>query len=326
MSFNRITQWNQYAYTHIGNTILHHPLKNRMVSGNSMLNTGLKTSRQEFPASQKAAFSKWGTRDPRVLVQSWVKQRQGQKTGDYGPTGFGGLTTPPKGCHSVKKQRSFSATLIRGRGGYTNQPTNKQAGRGDARLQPGRSGGRGRGIFGVPGQPGLHGEFQGWQGDLFGEERTKPKPRLPQRTDGPSLPSVFLEAGGELQPPGSPQCPPHLPRAAGQGLWRRPAGRTADSGEASSSAHCQGRREERGGVRATRLPRTPAPGANPANVSPSAPTMAGQHPRANTGPAGRDFSGETAAARVLSPPAERRPANTDSHGRRGPKPVLSSAT
>lgn len=130
VSFNRITQWNQYAYTHIGNTILHHPLKNRMISGNSMLNTGLKTSRPEFPASQRAAFSKWGTRGTPVLAQSWVKQRQRLKTGDYRPTGSRGLTTPAKG----KEHHSFSAALVQGRGGYNNQPTNKQAGRGDARL------------------------------------------------------------------------------------------------------------------------------------------------------------------------------------------------
>lgn len=154
-----------------------------------------------------------------------------------------------------------------------------------------------------------------------GRKKPNQNPAAP-RAGGPSLPSVFLEAGGELQLPGSPQCPPHLPPGSWPGLWRRPA----DSGEASSSAHCQGRREERGGVRATRLPTTPAPGTCPANVSPSAPTIAGQHPRANQGPLGRHFSGETAAARVLSPQAERCPAKTDSHGRRGPKPVLYSGT
>lgn len=95
-----------------------------------MLNTGLKTLRQEFPASQRAAFSKWGTRGTPVLAQSWVKQRPRQKTGDYRPIGSGGLTTPAKG----KEHRSFSAALVRGTSGYNNQLTNKQAGRGDARL------------------------------------------------------------------------------------------------------------------------------------------------------------------------------------------------
>lgn len=36
--------------------ILHHLLKNRMVSGNSTLNTGLKIPREEFPVSQRTAF------------------------------------------------------------------------------------------------------------------------------------------------------------------------------------------------------------------------------------------------------------------------------
>lgn len=98
-----------------------------------------------------------------------------------------------------------------------------------------------------------------------GEQRTKPKPRCPK--GGRTFPPKRVPRSGSSSHRDRRSARPTSPRAAGQGLWRSPAGRTADSGEASSSAHCQGRREERGGVRATRLPGT---------------IMAGQHPRAAT--------------------------------------------
>lgn len=40
VSFNKTTQWNQYAYIHTRNAILHHLLKNHMVS---TLSTRIKT-------------------------------------------------------------------------------------------------------------------------------------------------------------------------------------------------------------------------------------------------------------------------------------------
>lgn len=253
-----------------------------------------------------------------MLAQSWVKLRQRQKTGDSRPTGFGGLTTPPKGCHSVKapfvlgnvstgerrlQQTTNNQTAWAWRCPPLAGPHGRQR-QGDLRSP--RAAWSPRRVLGLAGRP------------LRGGKNQTQTP-LPQgRVD---LPSQACSSKPEVSSSHLDRrsARPTSPPGSWPGLWRRPAGRTADSGEASSSAHCQGRREER----ATQLPTTPAPGTCPANVSPSAPTMASQHPRANPGPSGRDFSGETAAARVLSPQAERRPAKTDSHGRRGPKPVLS---
>lgn len=107
--------------------ILHHLLKNHMVSGNSTLNTGLKTSREEFPASQRTAFLSGEQGALGCLFKAGSNSGSDRRQ----PMGFGGLTTPPKGCHSVK------ALLVLGNvstGKGRLQQTNKQAGRGDARL------------------------------------------------------------------------------------------------------------------------------------------------------------------------------------------------
>lgn len=293
-----------------------------MVSGTSTLNTGLKTSREEFPASE-GCISKWGTRGPRVLAQSWVKLRQRQKTGDSRPTGFGGLTTPPNGCHSVKAPFVLG-NVSTGVGGRLQQTTNRlgvampafsraareaEAGGEGGDLRSPRAAWSPRRVPGLAGRP------------LRGGKKPNPNPAAP-RADGPSLPGMFLEAGGELQPPGSPQCPPHLPRAAGQafGADRQGERRTLEKPPVPHTARAAERSEEGFGRPDSRRHqrRGRAPPTYPRRLPP--------WPASTRGPSGHDFSGETAAARVLSPPAERRPAKTDSHGRRSPKPVLSSGT
>lgn len=160
------------------------------------------------------------------------------------------------------------------------------------------------------------------------------KPRLPQGTSLLSqAPSSELEVS-----PGTwlAAAAPHLPRAAGQGLWRRPAGRPRDSATPASAADHRGRREERGEGRVARLPTTPGPG--PANVSPPAPTTAGRAPDLTSGerapscrpapsgePGTRGGRGDLAAKPqrlgCCGAPTRHSP------GRRGsPKPVLPSDT
>lgn len=249
-----------------------------------------------------------------MLAQSWVKQRQRQKTGDYRPTGSGGPTTPAKG----KEHRSFSAALVRGRGGSNNQPTNKQAGRGDARLNQAAREAEAGGSSESQGSLVSTASSRAGGETSSGSKEPNPNPAAP-RADGPSLPSVFLEAGGELQPPGSPQCPPHLPPGSWPGPLAQPGRANGGLGRSLQFRTLPG--PPRG---ARRGAGDPTPGDTSAGDVPRQRLPIGSH-HDRPAPAGRDFSGETAAARVLSPPAERCPAKTDSHGAEAQSPFFPQA-